>query len=78
MLYKQHRFVGNSIVVGRNVKIPGRPKTTGAIVFARKERIEFTDTDFNSGDVAVKVTAYDTPPARAIFDNLRIWDAELR
>jgi hypothetical protein len=38
----------------------------------------FTDTDFNSGDIAVKVTAYDTPPARATFDNLSVWDAELR
>jgi hypothetical protein len=39
---------------------------------------EFTDTHFNSGDIAIKVTAYDTPPARATFDNLKIWDAELR
>jgi len=39
---------------------------------------EVTDTTFLSGDVALQVTAYDTPPARATFDNLRIWNVELR
>ena len=39
---------------------------------------EFTDTFFNSGEIAVHVTAYDSQPVRATFDNLSIWDVELR
>jgi len=39
---------------------------------------EFTDTDLNSGDIAVRVTAYSEAPARALFDNLEVWDVELR
>ena len=39
---------------------------------------EFTDTTFLSGDVALHVTAYDTPPVRATFDNLQIWEIEPR
>jgi len=39
---------------------------------------EFTDTFFLSGDIAPVVTAYDNPPVRAKFDNIKIWDVELR
>lgn len=39
---------------------------------------EFTDTDLNSGDIAVHVMVYDQEPARAVFDNLEIWDVSLR
>jgi predicted nucleic acid-binding Zn ribbon protein len=39
---------------------------------------EFTDTDLLSGDIAVHVTAYNSQPARATFDNIRIWNVELR
>jgi hypothetical protein len=38
----------------------------------------FTDTSFNSGEIALHVTAYDSQPARATFDNVSIWDVELR
>jgi predicted nucleic acid-binding Zn ribbon protein len=38
---------------------------------------EFTDTDLNSGDIAVHVMVYDQEPARAVFDNLEIWDVKL-
>jgi hypothetical protein len=38
----------------------------------------FTDNSFGRGDIAIHVTAYDDPPARATFDNLRVWDVELR
>ena len=34
---------------------------------------EFTDASLSSGDIAPVVTAYDNPPARAIFDNLAVW-----
>jgi hypothetical protein len=46
MLYKQHRHIGNSIVVGGNVRIPGSPRAAGRIGFARVERIDLTDMDF--------------------------------
>lgn len=39
---------------------------------------EFTDDTFLSGEIAVVVTAYDDPPARALFDNIQVHDAELR
>jgi predicted nucleic acid-binding Zn ribbon protein len=39
---------------------------------------EFTDTSFNSGEIALHVTAYDSQPVRATFDNLSIWDVALR
>jgi hypothetical protein len=34
---------------------------------------EFRDDTHTSGDIAPVVTAYDDPPARATFDNIRIW-----
>jgi hypothetical protein len=39
---------------------------------------EFVDSSFLSGDIALVVTAYANPPARATFDNLKVWDVELR
>jgi hypothetical protein len=39
---------------------------------------EFTDDTFLSGEIAMVVSAYDDPPARALFDNVQIHDAELR
>jgi hypothetical protein len=33
----------------------------------------FQDNSFASGGIGPVVTAYDTPPARATFDNLKIW-----
>jgi len=46
MLYKQHRYIGNSVVIGKNVKIPDYPDASGIIMFAQEELIEFTDFDF--------------------------------
>jgi hypothetical protein len=37
---------------------------------------EFTDTLFSSGGLAPVVTAYDEPPARATFDNIKVWGSE--
>ncbi len=34
---------------------------------------EFYDDSLTTGTIAVVVTAYDTPPAKAIFDNIQIW-----
>jgi hypothetical protein len=39
---------------------------------------QFTDSTFESGDVAPVVTSYDTPPARATFDNIQVWSVEVR
>ena len=39
---------------------------------------EFTDSSFLVGDIAPVVSVYDNPPARAKFDNIRVWDVELR
>ena len=39
---------------------------------------EFTDTDLNSGDIAIHVVVHDQEPARALFDNLKVWEVELR
>lgn len=33
----------------------------------------FVDDTYQSGGIALVVTAYDDPPAKATFDNLRIW-----
>jgi len=38
---------------------------------------EFTDTSFSTGGVAPVVTAYDRPPAKAIFDNIKVWESGL-
>ncbi len=46
MLYKQHKYVGDSVIVGRNVFLPARAKATGRIVFTQKEAIEFTSRQF--------------------------------
>jgi hypothetical protein len=44
-------------------------------VIANGQTIDrFADGDYPSGDIAPVVTAYDDPPARATFDNIRIWD----
>jgi hypothetical protein len=37
---------------------------------------QFTDSTFSSGDVAVVVTAYDTPPALGTFDNIKVWQLQ--
>jgi hypothetical protein len=37
---------------------------------------EFTDDAFSSGNIAPVVTAYENPPARATFDNIKVWDVE--
>jgi hypothetical protein len=34
----------------------------------------FSDDTYHSGGIAPVVTAYDKPPARATFDNIRIWE----
>jgi hypothetical protein len=34
----------------------------------------FVDDTYSSGNIAPVVTAYDAPPARATFDNIRIWE----
>jgi hypothetical protein len=39
---------------------------------------EFTDTDLDSGDLAIHVVVYDQEPARALFDNLEVWEVEVR
>lgn len=39
---------------------------------------EFTDPSFLDGEIAPVVTAYDEPPTRATFDNIKIWDVERR
>ena len=39
---------------------------------------EFTDTSFESGQIAINVTAYDEQPARATFDDLLVWDVEVK
>jgi hypothetical protein len=39
---------------------------------------EFTDSSFLTGEIAVVVTAYENPPARATFDNVKVWDVALR
>jgi tRNA A-37 threonylcarbamoyl transferase component Bud32 len=36
----------------------------------------FSDDSFGSGGIGPVVTAYDEPPARATFDNIKIWAAE--
>jgi len=38
---------------------------------------QFTDSTFSSGDVAVVVTAYDTPPAQGTFDNIKVWQLQV-
>ena len=38
---------------------------------------QFTDTSLSSGDIALAVGTWDSPPARAIFDDLAIWDVGL-
>ncbi len=38
----------------------------------------FEDDDLTEGFIAPAVTSYDNPPAQAIFDNIMIWDVELR
>ena len=37
---------------------------------------QFSDSTFSSGDVAVVVTSYDNPPARATFDNIKVWQLQ--
>lgn len=37
---------------------------------------EFYDDSLTEGSIAVVVTAYDTPPAKAVFDNIQIWEAK--
>ena len=39
---------------------------------------QFTDIDLVSGDITVHVVVYDQAPARALFDNLEVWEVELR
>ncbi len=39
---------------------------------------EFTDTSLTDGQIAPMVTAYSNPPARATFDNIKLWTAEPR
>jgi serine/threonine protein kinase len=34
----------------------------------------FVDDTYSGGDIAPAVTAYSNPPARATFDNIRIWE----
>ena len=46
MLYKQHKHVGDGIVVGKNVEIFGFDKAKGRVVFSKKEKIDLTDVDF--------------------------------
>ena len=46
MLYNQHKIVGDSIYVGKNVFIHARPKAKGRIVFSQKETIEYTSREF--------------------------------
>ncbi len=35
-----------------------------------------TDESFTTGDIALQVTAYENPPARALFDNVKVWEAK--
>ena len=37
---------------------------------------DYIDSTFTSGDIAPVVTAYDTPPARATFDNIKVWQLQ--
>ena len=46
MLYKQHKFVGDSVYVGKNVTLPGQFKGKGRILFSQKEKIQNTSWVF--------------------------------
>ena len=46
MRYTQHTYVGDSIVVGGNVHLPGNLGAKGRVFFTREERIELTDHGF--------------------------------
>lgn len=46
MLYNQHKFVGDSIYIGKNVSLPARSRARGRIVFSQKEAIEYTSKKF--------------------------------
>lgn len=35
-----------------------------------------TDDSFDKGDIAMEVTAYENPPSRALFDNVKIWEVK--
>jgi serine/threonine protein kinase len=39
-----------------------------------QEVARFSDDTYSSGGIAPVVTAYDDPPARATYDNIRIWE----
>ena len=40
--------------------------------------VEFTDDSFVSGDIALLTAAYDNPPVRSTFDNIKVWDVVVR
>lgn len=46
MLYNQHKFVGDSIYIGKNVSLPAQSGARGRIVFSQKETIEYTSKKF--------------------------------
>ena len=41
---------------------------------AHRSVARFVDDTYSSGKIAPVVTAYDDPPERATFDNIRIWE----
>ncbi|MDM8555455.1 hypothetical protein QUF75_12045 [Desulfococcaceae bacterium HSG7] len=46
MNYKQHKHVGDSVIVGKNVKLHLNPKAKGRIIFTQKENIAYTSAEF--------------------------------
>ena len=49
------------------------------ILYANDQYVlEFTDDSFVSGDMAILTAAYDNPPVRSTFDNIKVWEAIVR
>lgn len=46
MLYKQHKFVGDNILVGKDISLPPEVEGSGRIAFSQRENIEFTSRAF--------------------------------
>jgi hypothetical protein len=40
--------------------------------------VEFIDDSFGSGDMALLTAAYDNPPVRSTFDNIKVWEVVIR
>lgn len=62
MNYKQHKHVGDSILVGTNVTLPQGENAVGKIMFSQNERIGFTSREFfrELSDYNDHVAAYES------------------